>query len=501
MNRIFRNAIFLYVRMLVVMVISIYTTRLVLEVLGLEDFGLFGTVAGVVSLLSFVTASMSSATSRFIAYELGKGDSARLQEVFTSAWSIHLLIAVIFLLLAETVGVWFLNHHLVIQPERLYAANVLFQLTILISILAILQVPFTASVMAYEKMNVFATVEIVAVMLKFVILFLLKVVLFDKLIFYGFLLLLISLLVFMAYVFYCRIRLGHCRMKISLRGEYVRKMLTFSGWDLYGNASVVARTQGVLVILEIFFGVVMVSAASIAASVQNAVMSFASNVLSAFRPQIVKSYASSDYATVEHLVGKAAVYTTMLLLLVTIPVYSEMEFLLSKWLVKVPPHAVEFCRLTLLFNLFANLSGVVVSAIHANGNIWRPSIINGTLYLSVIPVSLFLFRQGFPPEVAYLYNVAAVSVGMISNIWTLRLLMPSFHVKAFLYQVLFKSVIVGVGTYLGVRFLQDSLEPSWSRLLLVGVLSVSLVCGATLFYLFDQQERRALLSKIKKYVS
>lgn len=501
MNRshIIANAFFLYVRMLVVMVVQIFTVRIVLQTLGQADFGLFYTVAGVVSFLSFLTSTMSSATSRFIAYEIGKQEDSDIQKVFSTAWCIHVGIAALVLLLAETLGVWFLNHQLDIPQGRLLAANVLLQITILISLLSILQVPFTASVMAHERMNVFAVIEVLAVFLKLAILFMIPLLPYDNLIVYGALLLIISLIIFLLYVIYCNRHLGNCRMRLSYDSQALLDMFSFSGLDLFGNLSVAARTQGVIVLFNIFFGVIMVSAASIAMNVQNAIMSFAGNVLTAFRPQIVKSYASSEYGTVDRLVGSAGIYTSLLLLVVTIPLILNIDFVLEKWLGDVPAYTADFCRLTLIFNLFANLSSVVIAAIHANGNIMRPSFINGTLYLLVIPISLFLFKFGYAPIYAYTYNIVAVVLGMLSNVWTLHLLMPQFQVRRFLVQVV-KTLLVGAFSYGAVYYISQGMDASWLRLGLTTVSAAVLILLLALAFLLEKEEVAAIRAKIARYV-
>lgn len=500
MSRIVTNAFFLYVRMLVVMVISIFTTRIILQTLGAEDFGLFYTVAGVVSLLSFVTSSMSSATSRFIAYEIGKREEGNVQEVFTSAWTIHALLALLFALWVETVGVWFLNHYLKIPAGREWVANVLLQLSVAMSVLSVLQVPFTASVMAHEKMNVFAAIEVGVVVLKLLILYLVPYIDYDHVIVYGALLLFISLLSFLFYMIYCNRALGNCDMRYSLKSGYVKKMFHFSGWDLFGNLSVAARSQGVIVVLECFFGTVMVTAASIAMRVQISVMSFASNVMAAFRPQIVKSYATGDYTMVDRLVRNAGVYTSLLLYLVTVPVILDMDFIFTKWLGKFPAYTTEFCRLTLIFNIFANFSSVVISAIHANGNIKRPSFINGSLYLSVIPISVLMFKMDLSPVYVYFYNIAAVSLGMLSNVWTLHLLMPAFHMGKFLFHVLFKSLLVGASAFFLAYIVSTYFEPSWYRTLLICLVSTLSIIVLALTILLDKEEVKAVKNKLTAYV-
>ncbi len=499
-SKIITNAFFLYLRMMVVMVIQIFTVRIVLRTLGNEDYGLFYTVAGVVSFLSFITSSMSSATSRFIAYEIGKKENSDVQSVFSSAWFIHLILAVVILVLAEIFGGWLLHHRLDIPEGRMWSAEILMQCSILMSLISILQVPFTASVIAHEKMNIFAAVEVVAVVLKLLILYAIPLLPYDRLIAYGGLLLFITLLVFLFYLFYCQVSIGNCRLKITYVKTHIQEMFSFSGWDLFGNLSVAARTQGVIIVIECFWGVLMVTAASLAMNVQNAIMSFAGNVLTAFRPQIVKSYAAKEYDEVDRLVCSAGAYTTLLLLLVTIPLLLEIDFVLKVWLGDPPSYTAEYCRLTLVFNLFANLSGVVISAIHANGNIKRPSFINGTLYLSVIPISIILFKNGVSPLYVYGYNIVAVCLGMLSNVWTLHLLMPSFRKRHFLFNVVFKTLLTGLIAFASLYYLSWSMADSWGKLILVTALSTITILLLAGTWILDKNEVSSICRKIKNFI-
>jgi len=497
-KRIAKNTCFLYVRMLFSMVISLYTSRVILKTLGIEDFGLYNVVAGVVSMFSFLTVSMGSATSRFLTYELGNENHLRLQNVFSAAVTIHLIIALCVLLLGETLGLWFLQYKLVIPESRMYAANIVYQFAIFSSILSIIQVPYSAMIMANERMNVYAYIEIVNVLLKLIVVFLLVIISTDKLIVYSFLLSSVTFVVLLMYWLYCRRRLSGCSFHLSWNKEYVYPMLSFSGWDLYGNASVLARTQGVNILLNMFFGSVLNAASGIATQVQNAVMSFASNVLSAIRPQIIKSYTVRDDQRMLYLINKASVYTSILLLLFTFPLLVDTEFILTLWLDKVPPYSVVLCRYVLLFNLFANLSSVVISGIHATGKIKRPSIINGTFYLSVIPYSYVLFKMGGEPQIAYIYNIFAVVCGMLSNIWTLHLFIPSFSLKKYFTNILCKILLVGSIVLLLTYIFSLCFEVGWIRLFCITSFSTILLLLATYYILMDSQEKKQVIMKIKQ---
>lgn len=480
------------------MLISLYTSRVILNALGIEDFGINNVVGGIVVMFSFLNSSMSGATSRFLTFELGRKDYQNLQKVFSVALTIHMIIALVVLLMGETVGLWFLENKLVIPESRLWAARIVYQFSILGMALGIIQVPYNALIIANERIDVFAYVEIGNIFVRLLIVYLLVIIPFDKLVVLSSLGFTTSLIVMIIYRTYCVRKLMGCRFILSIRNSYLRPMLLFSGWDLYGNMSVIARTQGVNMLLNIFFGPLINAAAGIAGQVQGAVMSFAGNVLTAVRPQVIKSYSVGDFVRVEYLVNKCAMFTFMLLLLFTLPLLIETNYILSLWLKIVPDYAIPFCRLTLLFNMFANLSSVIMIAIHATGRIRRPSLINGTLYLMVIPISYMSFKLGGNPQWAYCINVIAVFGGMLSNAWTLHLHLPTYSFKTFVINLIYSLSIAFF--IFGVLYLWGSLmEEGFIRFLSISLLSALLVSAITYLIVMNKSERILVNNMIRKY--
>ena len=368
-----KNTIFLYVRMLLSMGIYLYTTRVVLSILGVEDYGIYNVVGGLVAMFSFLNATMSGATSRFITFELGK-NSSKLQTVFSVALTIHIIIALIVFLIGETFGVWFLENELTIPATKMYEAKWLLQFSIMTMIFSFTQVPYNASIIAHEKMNVYAYFELVNVGLKLLSVYLLLIIDTNKLIFYGAIVMLIQIGVTLLYRLYCINKWEHCKFKLSLDREFLRPLLSYSGWDLFGNASLVARTQGVNILLNIFFGAVMNAAAGIAMQVQTAAMSFATNVMTAFRPQIVKTYATKSYNEMINLISLGSIITYVLYLIIVTPLIFEMDFILHIWLKEVPNYTVCFCQLALLMDLFSNSGRFLMIGIDATGRIKETSL-------------------------------------------------------------------------------------------------------------------------------
>ncbi|MDR0844539.1 MAG: oligosaccharide flippase family protein [Tannerella sp.] len=495
-KRIAQNTMLLYARMLLTMLASLYISRIVLNVLGVEDFGIFGVVGGVVTLFSFLNSAMAGSTSRFLTFEIGRDDDEKLKKTFSSALTVHLLIAGLILVLGETVGWWFLKNKLVIPDGRMYAAIWVYQFSLVSMAISVTQIPYHALILAHEKMSVYAYIEMLNVFLKLGMVYLLLVVHADKLIVYAGLVLVISIIITLIYRLYCYKHYTRCRYRYGWERDVVYPMLSFSGWDLYGNMSTIVRTQGVNILLNLFFGPVMNAANMIAVQVQGAVMSFANNIVTATRPQIVKSYAKGDYQYTCDLVQNTSKFTCLLLLFLSLPLMVEAKYVLTLWLKNVPEHAVTFCIYVLIFNFFATISTVVVGAVHATGNIKRPSLINGSLYVMVLPVSYVAFRFNAQPEIPYICNALFVFAGMLSNVYTLKLYVPQFRANDFIVNVLCSvlciSLIAGVFSLAVRHFMQEGLL----RLLSVVFISTLSISISGYFLAMDKYARSLVKRKV-----
>ena len=481
-RRIARNTLILYVRLAVATGISLYTSRIILQTLGVVDYGIYGVVGGIVTLFTFLNSSMAGATSRFLTFELGRGNPVRLNETFVSAFILHVIIALVIVLVAETVGLWFLVHQLVIPPERLQAAHWVYQLSIVAMVINVTQVPYNATIIAHEKMQVYAYMEILNAVLKLLIVYVLVLCKGDKLIIFAVLVACIPILTTLVYRIYCSRNFGECKLAFIWKPAVLKPMLNFSGWDIYGNMSVLIRTEGVNILLNLFFGPALNAAANIAAKIQAVTTSFLMNVLIASRPQIVKQYAKGNWKEMVTLIRDTLRINSLLFFVLSIPLLLEMDFVLHIWLGDVPAYTVTFCSYTLLFCFFSCMSGVVASGIHAAGRIKRLSLINGSLYLAVIPVSYLLFKNGAAPWASYLFNVVAVFIGMLLNAYTLRLYVPQFSLRTFVGKDLIPCLLVFMGVY-AIGYLWCLYMPEgWIRLLLTCFLSTCLL--AILGYLF-----------------
>lgn len=428
-NRIIaRNTIMLYVRMLLSIVVSLYTSRVVLQTLGVDDYGIYGIVGGIVSMFSFLNASMSGATSRFITYALGKGDMNNVRETFSTAIIVHIGIALVIMLLAETVGLWLLEKKLVIPEGRMNAARIVYQFSILAMAVQVTQVPYNASIISYEKMDVYAYVELFNVFLKLAIVYVLVISSFDKLILYSILVFSVNILIAITYRLYCIRHFDTCRVHWAINRKKLIPMLSFSGWDLYGNMCYSIRQQGINVLINMFYGVAFNAASSIASSIQGIISGLSANVIQAFRPQIVKNYSQDKISEMQDLMANALKYTLLLFLLIAVPAFLEMESIMYLWLGEVPKYASSFCRVMLCISMLNLINNILCIAIGATGNVKNVSFISGSIYLLSIPIIYILFRYFVNNAIyAYLVSFFILLFVVVVNFCIVRKQIPTIH--------------------------------------------------------------------------
>ena len=391
-KRIAKNTALLYVRMLFIMAVSLYTSRVILQALGVTDFGIYNVVGGVVVMFSFINGSLSGASSRFITFALGKGDEAELRRIFNCVVTIHYLIAAVIFVLAETVGLWFVMTQLVIPPERMTAAFWVYQSAVVSMTVMLASTPFNALIIAHERMGAFAYISILEVVAKLGIVLLLFVMPFDKLIAYALLVVVVQLLVRLAYTVYCRRHFPESRYRLVWDSERSREVFVYAGWTLNGNLAVIGYTQGLNVLLNLFFGPAVNAARGIAVQVQAAVTQFFTNFQTAVNPQITKSWAQGDLEYMHRLVLSSSRYSFYLMLLVGLPILFEAEYILHLWLGQVPAHTVSFVRIMILVGMNYTLSGPTIIAIHATGDLKRFQLVEGSMLLTVVPVAYVLLK-------------------------------------------------------------------------------------------------------------
>ena len=396
-KRIAKNTLLLYFRMLLIMLVSLFTSRVVLRALGVEDYGIYNVVGGVVTMFSMLSGSLSAAISRFLTFELGKGNRERLKLVFSSSVTIQLGLSVLVFLLAETVGLWFLNHQLVIPSGRMYAANWVYQLSVITFVINLVSVPYHAAIVAHERMSAFAYVSIVDALLRLMVAYSVMLSPLDRLIAYSFLLTLTALVIRLLYGYYCQREFEECTYRFRYDQSLLRQMFGFAGWNFIGASSGLLRDQGGNIVMNLFFGPAVNAARGIAFQVSTAVNAFVTNFMTAINPQITKSYATGDRDYLMLLLYKGARYSYYILLVLSLPVLVNTRFLLQLWLGVVPDHTVSFVRLSLLLGMCECFSHPLVTAMLATGRIRNYQLVVGGLQMLNLPISYLCLRWGAIP--------------------------------------------------------------------------------------------------------
>lgn len=434
-SRIAKNTILLYIRMLVSLVISLYTSRAILQILGEDDFGIYNVVGGVVVLFSFLTNAMTNSTQRFLNYNLGLKDEKKIANVFNTSMLAHFTIFGVVLVLAETIGLWFVMTQLNIPAERYTASLWVYQASIIATLLNIIVIPYRASIIASERMSIFAYISILDVVLKLVIVLILPYFAVDSLILYSFLLSGISLLNFVLYRFICRRKMAFTHFHFIWDKAQYKEQMTFSGWYLFGGLATVGAKQGTNILINIFYNVAVNAAVGIANQVRNAVFGFVTSFQTAFNPQIVKLYAAGEQDKLLSLIYRSSKFSYYLLFIISLPIVVFCEDILSLWLVNVPNYAVVFTQLVIITSFTEALSAPLWTAIGATGKIQRYQLWVSLIILIDIPLVYFAFRFGFNPVWAFIINLL---ISIFAYLYRLIYIRRFVEYSLFTY---FKSVL------------------------------------------------------------
>ena len=475
-KRIAKNTILLYFRQILIMAVSLYTVRVVLNVLGAEDYGIYNVVAGVVTMFGF----------------LGKKDFEHLKVTFSVTMQIYLLLSVIILLLAETIGLWFVNNKLVIPSERLTAANFIYQTAIISFLLTLLATPYMACIIAHENMNVYAYVSIVEASLKLIIVLILKRILNDKLIIYGILLAIVALINTSLYRIYCLVKYKECKLKIILDKELFKELFGYSGWNLFGASIGVVKNQIMNILLNIFFGPITNAARGIAAQVSNAVVSFGQNFSTAMRPQLIKSYANNDYENSLKFVYLGCKLTFFLMYILILPLAIEMDTVLTIWLKNPPAEAVLFTRLVLMDCLIDCISYQIMTLAQATGKIkLYQGVVGGTLLLN-LPIAYIALKFGAPSYSVLLISIIITIVAAIVRLFIVRRL-TVFSISTFLKKTIIPCLLVFIFSSILPLFLFYTMKSSYLRLFVIILSSVVSVLIFIFLVGLEKQEKKEFI--------
>ncbi|WP_455674282.1 lipopolysaccharide biosynthesis protein [Phocaeicola sp.] len=442
-KRIAKNTLLLYVRMLFTMAVSLYTSRVVLNALGVEDFGIYNVVGGVVAMFSVLSGSLSAAISRFITFELGKGNKERLNTIFSSAVTIQIGLSLIIVLIAETAGLWFLNAKMNIPADRMVAANWVLQFSIITFVINLISIPYNAAIIAHEKMSAFAYISILEVIGKLLIAYLITICPIDKLVAYGILMCAVAFTIRLTYGSYCKRHFKECTYHFVFDKILLKQMFSFAGWNFIGASSAVLRDQGGNVVINLFCGPTVNAARGIAFQVNNAIHGFVSNFMTALNPQITKSYASGDHAYMITLVYQGARLSFYMLLLLSLPVLINTHFLLTLWLKIVPEHTVLFVQLVLLFAMSESISSPLITTMLATGKIRNYQIIVGGLQMLNLPISYLLLRMGAFPEIIIVVAIILSQCCLAARLYMLRR-MIGLNISEYIKKVYINVITVSV---------------------------------------------------------
>lgn len=499
-NRIAKNTLFLYLRMFVSLAISIITGRVVLQTLGVEDYGINAVVGSVVGMFGVINTSMVGATSRFITYEMGRGDEGRLKDTFSTTVTIHFLIGIILIVLLETVGLWFVNTQLVIPENRMFAANCIYQFSIISILPGITQIPYSACLVAHEKLDVYAYFDILNTILKLVIIYLLLIGDFDKLILYGFLSFCVGMIMLTLNRVYCIKKFPETHYHFVWDKTILKPMLSFSGWDTFGSVAGMARGEGVAMLINMFFGPAVNAASGIANSVTYFTGGFANNIIMAARPQLIKRYAQGEHESMIKLMHESVVLSFLLMTYLTIPLMSEIHFVLNLWLGIVPDYACIFTNLVLAFSIIGCIAGVVIIIVHATGRVKRTSIVNGTMYLLVIPITYVAFKTGAPAWIPFAYNAFAFFCGAMFNVWFASTYVPALSLRQFFCHTILPCIALFTVVAIPSIALHFYLPEGWLRILLSIGITVLLTTFIGYQFMLDKEMRAKAVLMIKNKV-
>ncbi len=498
-KRIAKNTLLLYVRMIFLLLISLFTSRVVLRTLGVEDYGIYNVVGGVVTMFTFLNTAMAGATQRFLNFDLAKNNVKELNETFNTSLLIHSIIAVIVIILAETIGLWFLYNKMVIPAERYGAALWVFQCSILTMVIGIMSVPYNAVIIAHEKMSAFAYISLLEAVMKLAIVYMLLVSEYDKLKVYATLLLGVSIIIRIVYSSYSNKHFSETKIKFIWNSEKMRRMGTFASWNLIGNLALMGVTQGLNMVLNVFFGPVINAARGVAVQVQNAILQFASSFQTAINPQITKSFAVGDYPYMHSLICRGAKFSFFLVFLLSLPILVMTNQILVYWLEKPPLYSATFLQIIIITALVDCLSNPLNNAINASGKIRSFQLTNGIIMLMVIPVAIIVLYMDKNPCWVFVVQLALTILTHFLKLWftkkktglPFRIYLKKVYIPCFL--------VIIMGTIIPYA-IHKILDENIYSFCIIGMLSICSVCIAIYTIGLENSERSVILHKIYSVV-
>lgn len=494
-KRIAKNTLMLYFRQILIMLVSLYTVRVVLNTLGAEDYGIYNVVAGVVTMFSFISGAMATASQRYFSFDLGKRDVEHLKTTFSITFQIYVLIALIVILIAETLGLWFVNNKLVIPSGRMIAANWIFQAAIVSFLLTLITTPYMASIIAHENMDVYAYVSIIEVALKLSVIFLLKILPYDKLSLYGILLAIVAFISTSIYRLYCRNHYDECKFRFVKDGKLFKEIVSYSGWNLFGSIAGVVKNQITNILLNIYFGAVVNAARGIASQVNAAVANFGQNFTVALRPPIIKEYTSEEKDNAYMLVCRGSKFTFFLLYLFALPLFLEMNTVLKLWLKNPPNQSVLFTRLIIIETVLISVSYSIMTLVQATGKIKLYQGVVGGILLLNLPLSYFALKLAAPAHVVMVIAILVEVMAFFARMIVVRYL-TSFSISLFFFNTICPCIFVSVISAILPCLVIFTMNESFFRLCITIFVSVMSTGSCILFIGMNKLERQSVIGKI-----
>lgn len=498
-KRLAKNTVMLYFRTMFTMAITLFTSRIVLDSLGVDNYGIYNVVGGVIAMFSILTGSLSISISRYITYELGRGDKEKLQRIFSTSINILLIFSLIIIVLGETVGMWFLNNKMNIPVNRLYAANWVLQFSMLTFIVNLISIPYNATIIAHERMSAFAYVSILEVSLKLIVVYLLYISPYDKLIVYAFLLFVISIVIRAVYGIFCKRNFVEARYVFCKDRTLIKEMTSFAGWSFLTNGAFIFNTQGVNILINLFFGVTVNAARGIASQVETAIMKFANDFSTAINPQIIKIYATGDIDGMMKLVYRGAKISYFLLLIISLPVILETDFVLGVWLKEVPKHTSILFQLCMIGVMVDRLGCTTTTACMATGKIKYYTIWVSIVGCFVFPLTWLCFSLGLPVESTYImYIIVYIGVNITRMIMMRKLI--NFNMRTYLYEIYVVSIMTTFVSVVLPLTVLYCMGPSILRFFSICVICL-VSCSLSILYIgFNKNERETLYKFIRNKI-
>lgn len=496
-KRIAKNTLLLYVRMFVLMLVGLYTSRVVLEALGENDFGIYNVVGGVVAMFTMISGALNSAVSRYITYEMGKGNDAQLDKVYSTAVTVQLVLALIVVVLAEPIGLWFINNEMTIDPSRIPAARMVLHFSLAAFVINLMSVPQMASITAHERMSAYAWIGILDGLLRLSVALAILNSGGDRLILYAALMACVVLLVRLAYGLYCRINFDECRYRPQMDMSLIKEMFSFAGWNFIGVTSGVLRDHGGNILVNLFSGPAVNAARGVAVQLNGAVQGFVTNFMTAVNPQITKSYASGELDYLFPLVRKSSRMSFCLLYMIALPVILNADYLLGIWLKEVPEHSCLFVQLFLIFALSESLSNPMITAMLATGKIRNYQLVVGGLQLMNVPVSYICLKLGAAPEITVVVAIVISQICLFARLFMLSRA-TGFPIRPFMTDVYIRVLAGVVVSSLWIPLLVEFVKPDGFTGLCVSVVSCLAASGLAIWFIgLTRNERKEMVSMLR----